>query len=227
VEIAPGVHQVEGVRGCNVFLLGSDKLALVDTGMAGSVGAIERYLTRIGRPREALKLVVVTHCHVDHTWSLAKLRWAQPLLVAAHEAEAPYIDGRLPPLGVQGSGFVRGIQRLISSRHRRKSVPVDVSLRDGSHLDFGLDVRVLHTPGHTPGSISLYLPGPRLLLVGDAISNRYGRLRLPPRATTVDMDKARHSVARLAALDVEVVCFGHGPTLAWRSSDALRDLLAR
>jgi glyoxylase-like metal-dependent hydrolase (beta-lactamase superfamily II) len=199
----------------------------VDTGIAGSTGAIERYLSHIGRSREALGLVVVTHCHVDHTGSLAKLRWAQPFLVAAHEAEAPYIAGRLPPLGLQGGGLVRRIQRLISARCRWKSVPVDIPLRGGSHLDLGPDVRVLHTPGHTPGSICLYLPGPRLLLVGDAISNRSGRLALPPRITSVDMAEARRSVARIAALDVETVCFGHGPTLTRRFGEALRSLLGR
>lgn len=63
MEIAPGVRQVEGVGGSNVFLLVGDKLALADTRMAGNADAIERYSSRIGRSREALGLVVATHRH--------------------------------------------------------------------------------------------------------------------------------------------------------------------
>ena len=73
-------------------------------------------------------------------------------------------------------------------------------------------VRIIHTPGHTPGSISLHIPQERLLIVGDVIANR-GKLSLPPKTFTVDMAQNIQSMKKIADLEFDIACFGHGAPL--------------
>jgi len=75
---------------------------------------------------------------------------------------------------------------------------------------------VLHTPGHTEGSISLFIPDKRLVIIGDLLSNSLG-LRFPSRTFTVDMSKEISSIKRIAELDFDTVCFGHGLAMTKRA----------
>jgi glyoxylase-like metal-dependent hydrolase (beta-lactamase superfamily II) len=91
-------------------------------------------------------------------------------------------------------------------------------------LDGG--ARVVHVPGHTPGSIALYVPGRKLLFVGDAAAHTFG-LRPPIGAFTEDHAQARASIRKLAELDFEVACFGHGRPLDREAPHAFRRLAER
>ena len=225
MEIVPGVHRVDGLVAwpwaASVFLLVDERLALVDTGVRGSGRGIERYVRRIGRSMDDLDVVVLTHAG-----SLSELRRRHRFLVAAHKAETPYIEGRLPAGHAVGGG-VRGlILRLMEPALRMEPVSVDITLQDGSEIDILGGIRVIHTPGHTMGSISLYLPARRLALVGDAFSIKPGGLELPTRVSTVDMDLARRSLSRLAGLDLEVVCPSHGRPFVGDAAGRIREFLA-
>jgi glyoxylase-like metal-dependent hydrolase (beta-lactamase superfamily II) len=85
-------------------------------------------------------------------------------------------------------------------------------------------LHVVHTPGHTPGSICLYAPSLRLLFTGDVLQLRQGRLVGPHAVFSDDMAEARRSVARLAELDVDTICFAHYPPLRGGARKALREL---
>ncbi|MCZ2111621.1 MAG: MBL fold metallo-hydrolase, partial [Dehalococcoidia bacterium] len=80
---------------------------------------------------------------------------------------------------------------------------------DGDELPAFGGMRVVHAPGHTAGSISLYFPNRGVLLVGDAMQYKFGRLMLPSRLFTQDMDEAAESIKKLARLDFETLCFSH------------------
>jgi len=71
-------------------------------------------------------------------------------------------------------------------------------------------LEVIHTPGHTPGSISLYSKKHKLLFVGDAINNRFIKMRYPPKSVSTSLDEAVSSARKLVELDFESICFGHG-----------------
>jgi len=86
---------------------------------------------------------------------------------------------------------------------------VDIQINDGEELTMLGGIKVLHTPGHTPGSICLYLQQERLVIVGDVIANRF-RLSLPSKAYTVDLVQEIRSVQAVAGLDFDMICFGHG-----------------
>ncbi len=229
-EIVPGVHQIDGLIpwpwGAIVFLLTGERLALVDTGPMGSATAIERYVRRIGRRMAELDLVVLTHHHIDHTGALAEIRRRYDVRVAAHEAEVGYIEGRIPPAHSVGGGLRGLFLDLIEPFIRVDPAHVDLVLHDGSELDILGGVRVVHTPGHTPGSICLYIPSRLLALVGDAFSIKRRGLELPTHVSTVDMDLARRSLYRLADLDLRVVCPSHGKPFVGDASRKLREFLA-
>jgi glyoxylase-like metal-dependent hydrolase (beta-lactamase superfamily II) len=97
---------------------------------------------------------------------------------------------------------------------------VDEEIDDDQELPIAGGVRVLHTPGHTAGHVSLWVPSKRLLFAGDAASNLFGRIRPPFGMFTEDMVRAKESMRRLAELDFETACFGHGGVL--RGRDTLR-----
>jgi glyoxylase-like metal-dependent hydrolase (beta-lactamase superfamily II) len=88
-------------------------------------------------------------------------------------------------------------------------VAVDRELADGDEIDALDGMRVVHTPGHTPGSICFYCPQRRLLFTGDAAANTFG-LRPPIGWYTEDTAQAKESIRKLAALDFEAAFFGHG-----------------
>jgi glyoxylase-like metal-dependent hydrolase (beta-lactamase superfamily II) len=112
------------------------------------------------------------------------------------------------------------------SMGRAKAAEVDVLLEDGQELSPLGGMRVIHTPGHTLGSISLHLPQMGLLMVGDALNHRR-RLSLPPRLYSVDMAQARRSVKRLAELKFDILCFGHGQALTEGAAVSVQDLINR
>jgi glyoxylase-like metal-dependent hydrolase (beta-lactamase superfamily II) len=102
-------------------------------------------------------------------------------------------------------------------------VPVDRELVDGDVLDFGGDAEILAIPGHTEGSIAVYLPDHGVVFTGDTIAN-VGSVILG----TFNQDRARtvESFRRLAALDVETACFGHGEPITSGAGARLREAAA-
>jgi len=99
-------------------------------------------------------------------------------------------------------------------------VAVDILVNDGDELSILGGIKVLHTPGHTPGSITLFLRQARLVIAGDVIAHRFG-LRLPSKGFTFDMAQEVHSVKRVASLDFDVICFGHGSPLVDKARPAV------
>jgi glyoxylase-like metal-dependent hydrolase (beta-lactamase superfamily II) len=87
-----------------------------------------------------------------------------------------------------------------------------MTVNDGDELPLLGGIEVLHAPGHTPGSICLFLKQEKVVIVGDVLVNRFG-LGLPSRLFTVDIPQAIQSIKRLAGLDFEIMCFGHGAPL--------------
>ena len=87
-------------------------------------------------------------------------------------------------------------------------------------------LRVIHTPGHTPGSVCLFSPAARFVIVGDLLQRVEGKVTLPNYFFTDDMALARRSIARLADLDVETILFSHYPPYREGAREALRALVS-
>ena len=105
-------------------------------------------------------------------------------------------------------------------------VPVDLPLEDGDIIPFGAEVRVVHLPGHTVGSIALYLPTKRVIIVGDALQYRFSlKLSPPAEGVTQHPDEALRSLEKLLDLDFDIICFSHFPPMRKNPRAALRKMI--
>ncbi len=225
MEIIPNVHLVPDMRGANVYLLLGDPLTLVDTGMPGSEKTILSYVEGLGLAAGDLNRIVITHHHLDHVGSLAALKARTSAQVLAHPSDAIFISGEEPPPPPRGA-FMRVLFRLMAFvMPSAEPVPVDAILQDGDHLALLSGASVVHVPGHTPGSIALHFPAERLLICGDTIGHRRDRLGLPPKTFTADTDQALASVRRLAELEFDVLCPGHGAPVVGGADKQVRALI--
>ena len=224
-QLVPGVYWLSGIWGAgiwgaNVFLLVDNNLTLVDTGFKGRSTGILKEVRKLGYSPSDIANIIITHHHADHVGSLAALKKVTRAQVMAHPADAPFIDGRLPQPGPAGSLLPSKILAPLHRLWATTPVAVDILVNDGDELSILGGIKVLHTPGHTPGSISLFLPQARLVIAGDVIAHRFG-LRLPSKGFTFDMAQEVHSVKRVASLDFDVICFGHGSPLVDKARPAV------
>lgn len=153
---------------------------------------------------------------------LAELKKVTPARVMAHPADAPYINGQLTQPGPCQPAWLKIIARPFRRLWATKPVNVDILLQDEDVLPISDGLKVIHTPGHTPGSISLYFPKQRLVIVGDLIVHG-DKLGLPTRTFTVDENQELNSILRVADLNFEIMCFGHGPPI---TTEACRQMKA-
>jgi glyoxylase-like metal-dependent hydrolase (beta-lactamase superfamily II) len=160
VPISPEL-QLE--RFVNLFLIyGEKSIVLVDSGVAGAEARICEYLAVTGRRPEEIRLLILTHSHPDHLGGAAAICRLTGCKVAAHPAERNWIEDTDRQAAERP---VPGFSKLVAG-----PVRVDRLLADGERvLVDELVLEVLHTPGHSPGSLSLHLPGERVLICGDAL----------------------------------------------------------
>ncbi len=225
MEVVPGLHWVEQIRGAKVYLLfEADRLVVIDTAVPGSAGAIWRALALQGRAPEDVDEIWLTHGDIDHMGSVAALKAASGARVVAHQADVSLIEGRADrQLGpVPFVRFWQPVFHWLSRRtFRYEPTVVDHPVSEGDRLG---DWQVVHVPGHTAGSICFYHRERAIAIVGDAINHRMGRLRPPPAMLRPYERQAFDSIRKVAALDVSVCCFGHGPPLTQRTQERLRAL---
>jgi glyoxylase-like metal-dependent hydrolase (beta-lactamase superfamily II) len=227
----PSVLRITGVRGANVWLVGTrEGLVVVDTGFPGHGRRVLEFLGARGHPASELRAIVLTHADPDHAGSAAELRALTGAPIAIHAHDAPVLAGGLTPRRAKGTLRVRSIPhrlarlghelgmavvlRVGSPRSGRRAVHADVLLRDG---DLVAGLRVVHAPGHTAGSIALARED-GAVFVGDAVfGDANGRAYVPPRITALDPDQARVTAVRLLSSGFTTLYPGHGEPIVARS----------
>lgn len=226
-EVRPDVaYQRLGI--VNVAYLGAPggPWLLVDAGLPATASLITRAAAQRFGESVRPAAIVLTHGHFDHVSALRGLaeRWDVPIY--AHPLEHPYLDGSAsypPPDPTVGGGVMAALSPLyprgpIDVRRWLQALPADGSI---PHLS---GWRWIHTPGHTPGHVSLWRDADRTLLAGDAfITTRQEsvyaaltqepELHGPPMYYTQDWEASRESVRRLATLEPETAVTGHGRAL--------------
>lgn len=214
MEVLPGVHAVR-LLGSTAFAIVEDEITLIDAGLRGSGRLLRRYLARIGRSVDDLRRIVCTHNHPDHIGGVRELVTSPSVEVLMHAADRE-------PLEVGFGDLFRHPGRLAAllTRGPEDARPV----ADGDVLSALGGLEVIHTPGHTPGSICLYGRRDRVLFVGDTLQVIRGRLALPSHFFSEDLSLARTSIARLGERDVGIICFAHYPPWRVDAREALRAL---
>ena len=182
---------------------------LVDTGLPGQLDAITTVLADAGVNVADLKRIILTHQDIDHVGSLHDLVQADGARVLAYAVETPYIDGSELPRFARPEVLAQRPELRAVAEHFQFT-PVDEQLQDGMRLDLAGGVRVIATPGHTPGHMCLYHERTRTLIAGDALTANDGQLMGPNEGATPDMPTASQSVQKLAQLDVQTIICYHG-----------------
>ena len=225
-EIIPGVYQLTS-GGTNLFVIAEEELTLIDTGLPGSYTGIINFLRRIGRSVEDIRSIIITHNHIDHIGAVQDLRSFTNIRVFMHKAGLA--ESGTDPSYPEGLGRLLRIPFLHHVRRHFVLEPgdVDVQLEGGEIFELLGGLRVVPTPGHTPGSICLYTSGQKLMFVGDALQRRRKKLRLPAKMVSTDLVAAVDSVKKMAELAPEIICFGHGKPLFEDAQSRLLALIER
>ncbi len=232
-QVAQGVWGMR-ILFVNVYIIANRRgfpkgWVLVDAGVQGSANRIIAMAESIFGAGTKPSAIVLTHAHSDHTGGLEELleHWHVP--VYAHDLEAPYLTGKssYPPADPTVG---EGVMSLMSVFFRKKPLDIGNALHI-IDMENGVpelpEWKVIHTPGHTPGHISLFLPLNTTLIAGDAFvttkpeSAIYAlgnikKMSGPPRYMTTDWAAAEESVRKLSDLQPRIAATGHGPVMRGR-----------
>ncbi len=190
-------------------------LTLIDTGYPGQAGAIVGALERLGKKPEDIHHILLTHCHPDHTGSLAALKKITRAQAWMHAPDSDVVRGgtqlatdRVSP------GLLNTILFHLFIKNTPAQYPhaeIEHEVQDDPVLPFGGGIRVIHTPGHSSEHSAYWLPHQGgILIIGDACSNIAG---LGYSILYEDIEVGRASLRKLAGIDCQTICFSHGKAL--------------
>lgn len=223
-QLAPSLFRlrIPGDRAhlLNCYLwLGPDGVTLVDTGWPDSRELIDRALHRLDRNRADLTRIVLTHFHEDHVGAAAEIAsWSQVEVIAG-EYDSSFITGECRgPIPIL-TAAEQALRPVFEQAPHGPPCRVDRVVHDGDVLDFAGGARVLAVPGHTPGSIALYLPAGDAVLTGDAVAEFNGNVILGVFNT--DREAAVRSLTGLAATEAKIAGFGHGEAILENASSRI------
>lgn len=199
----------------NCFILQGEGAVLVDCGVPNQREVYLRQLEKHGISPKDIRLIVLTHGHYDHTGSAAAIQALSGAPIALHQGDADAVQkGKtLAIQGVTGWGrVVAGLSRLGSFAPAIPPLQVDIVLgnEDFSLEPYGIPGRVIHTPGHTAGSVSILLEG-GLACVGD-LAMAMPPLAFSPRLSILgsDIETLKASATKLLDLGARVIYPSHG-----------------
>jgi glyoxylase-like metal-dependent hydrolase (beta-lactamase superfamily II) len=225
VELASGVWRIPTMPFdlINSFLIADDdgSLTLVDAGLRRADKKVLAALAGLGKSPQDVRRIVLTHAHRDHAGGLAGAKASTGATVLAHDRDAVYLQSGKPPR-LDGSRLSARLMNRVRGSFGK--VEVGGTFQDGEVLPIGGGLRVVHTPGHSPGHTSLLLERTGVLITGDAIFNVRG-LRYSPATFCTDIRLSRETADRLADLEYDVAAFTHGAHVSAGAREAVRAFL--
>ena len=227
VELAPGVWRIPLMGDyVNGFMLrdGDGQVTLIDMGVASSGPKVMTALRAIGsHPRDVTRLML-THCHPDHAGGAAHVSRETGRPVDIHADDADYVRSGTQPDVDQGSRIGKLFRRL--PEPKTEQVSVGEELIDGQVVPFAGGIRVVHTPGHSPGHASFLHEPSGVLITGDSIFNVLG-MRWPLKMLCSNFAMTKKTAHRLGDLEYTTAAFTHGPEIRDNPREAIRRFLAK
>jgi glyoxylase-like metal-dependent hydrolase (beta-lactamase superfamily II) len=230
VLLAAGVWRIPTVGGSlvNSYLFEDPDggLTLVDTGLKGrGPKRILEGLSALGKRPDQVRRILLTHSHFDHGGGARGVVEQTRAPLATHEIEAPYLSRGRPP----SYAGTKPLLRLLNMRPPKvEMVDASSTFRDGDVLEVGGgSLRVLHTPGHTPGHCAFLHQPTGVLITGDSIFNWRNRMTWSIAAFCSDPDMNKDTADRLGDAAYEIAAFTHGPEIRDNARESIRDFLRR
>jgi glyoxylase-like metal-dependent hydrolase (beta-lactamase superfamily II) len=221
MKLAPGLHRIGNDLVAAYLVVADDGVTLVDTGVPGQFRELVAELASVGRSLDDVRGVVLTHGDTDHIGFAERLRRDHGVPIFVHEADAVRARGEVRKANA-GMGPVRigPLVRFLWYAGRRGGlrtlwVREVTTMRGGEVLDLPGAPRIVHLPGHTPGSVAVHVPAVDAVFVGDALTTGSvltGRTG-PQPAPLHPRPRRRAAGARPAGGDHRQV----GPPRPWRA----------
>jgi glyoxylase-like metal-dependent hydrolase (beta-lactamase superfamily II) len=218
-----------------ILLRDERDIILIDCGYPDFKSLLEEACIRNDVKLDSITKLIVTHHDMDHIGSLAELKRTYPHIeIIAFELEAPYIEGIKKSLRLEQAESTFDSLRDEEKPHAEQfihllqsiePVPVDRTVSNNERLPWCGGINIIHTPGHLPGHISLYLPASKTLIAGDAVIIEQGKLELANPQFTLDLDEAVRSVRLLLDYDIEQILCYHGGLFQGDVKQALLQLI--
>ncbi len=223
VFLAPGVWRIPttpfDVVNSFAFVEQDTSVTLVDAGTPFASRRLLDGLLSIGKHPRDIRRVVLTHSHYDHAGSAARIARGTGARVIVHSDDAPFARSGTPP--TPDRRYV--VTRLFGIPVNQAFPAMDVGeeVADGDVLPVAGGLRVVHTPGHTPGHMSLLHEPTGILVTGDTIMNVAG-LRGLPAYVTHDFPMYQETRHVLGELEYSMAAFTHGPEIREQPREKIR-----
>lgn len=229
LRIAEGIEMIE--ISCNIMgrmaniypvLMWDDKdMVLVDAGFPGQLERFRESVKNVGLTFEKIDKIILTHQDIDHVGSLASIvkELHGKVEVIAHEIEKPYITGEKTPIKLAQleknketlPDDRKSFYEVLKTGFANSKADVHTVVSDGDVLPYCGGIKVIYTPGHTPGHIALYHECSKTLIVGDEMNIQDSHLTGPNQMHTYDMGEAVKSLQKFIQYDIEnIVCYHSG-----------------
>ena len=224
MQLAPSLHRIGSSSLVSSYLVEDGGLVtIIDAGLPGYGADLPKELASMGRTLDDVRAVVLTHGDTDHIGFADQIRSERGVPVYVHELDAARARGEVgKPMSGWGPVKVRPFLGFLAYTARngglRIKPPRDVITFTEGTLDVPGAPRIVHLPGHTPGSVAIHVPSVDAIFMGDAFTTRNvltGVEGPQPGPFTLDPERARASLANLDGLEARWVLPGHGE--AWNA----------
>lgn len=202
------------------LLWDKETIILVDCGFIGSLHILKEELHRHGLSVNRLTGLVLTHHDHDHMGAAAALKKLNSnIKIYSSSAEAPFISAHEKPLRLSQAEEMQKIlppeqqvfgKAFCNMLRQVEPVGVDYVLHDGDHLDWCGGCRIIATPGHTPGHISLLMENDSILITGDAIALEDNQPVIANPQLTLDIEQATKSMDKILSMKANAYYCYHG-----------------
>lgn len=232
MEIAPSLHRI-GSSLVNSYLVeDAGWITIIDAGLPGNWGDLQAELAAMGRSLDDVRGVVLTHGDTDHIGFAERIRRERGVSVFVHESDAARARGEVKkPSSGWGPIKIRPLAGFLLYTARKGGLRIPpltspVTFGDAATLDLPGTPRMVHLPGHTPGSVAVHVPSVDAIFMGDAFTTRSvltGDSGPRPAPFTLEPAQALASLSKLDDLQARWVLPGHGEP--W--GDGLQEALSR